>query len=52
LSREFTFKLGGYLAMDYSHITIPFKNKIFKVVNELALGFLTKKLPQVILISE
>ena len=27
LSREFTTKLGGYLALDYSHLLLPFQNK-------------------------
>lgn len=27
LSREFTAKLGGYLALDYTHLLIPFQKK-------------------------
>jgi len=27
LSREFNTKLGGYLALDYTHILLPFQNK-------------------------
>lgn len=34
LSREFTTKLDGYLAVDYTHFQLPFKNKYVKVPNE------------------
>lgn len=38
--------------MDYSHMYVPFKIIMFNVINELALGFLTEKLPQVNMINE
>lgn len=38
--------------MDYCHITIPFKNKMFKVFNEPFVKFITKKLPYVNLKDE
>ena len=38
--------------MEYSHISIPFKNIIFNIVNEHVIGFFTKKLPQVNIINE
>jgi len=34
LSREFTAKLGGYLALDYTHILLPFQNKQVNILNE------------------
>lgn len=34
LSREFTAKLGGYLALDYIHILLPHKDKYIKILNE------------------
>lgn len=46
LSRDFTSKLGGYLAMEYSHMKIPFKNKNFKIMNEAASSFHTEKIAQ------
>lgn len=46
LSREFTSKLGVYLAMNYSHMIISFKNKNFKILNEVASNFHTKKIAQ------
>lgn len=52
LSREFTFKLGGYIVIHYSHMSIPFHNRIFNVFNHPIIGFLTKKLPQVNMINE
>ena len=32
-SREFTIKLGGYLALDYTHLLLPFQNKKVKILN-------------------
>lgn len=46
LYREFNSKLDGYLAMDYSQMTIPFKNKNFKMMNEVASSFHTEKVAQ------
>jgi len=34
LSREFTTKLGGYLALYYSHLLLPFQEKHVKFLNE------------------
>jgi len=51
-SREFTFKLEGFLVMDYSHMYIYFKNRIFTIINEPIVGFLIEKLSQVNMINE
>lgn len=34
ISREFTTKLGGYLALDYTHLMLPYKDKYVKIPNE------------------
>lgn len=34
LSREFTTKLGGYLALDYTYLLLPFKKNYVKVLND------------------
>jgi len=34
LSREFIAKLGGYLALEYTHLLLPFQNKQVKILNE------------------
>lgn len=34
LSREFTTKLWGFLALDYTYLGIPFKNNRVKIINE------------------
>ena len=32
--REFIAKLGGYLALDYKHLLLPFQNNHVKIPNE------------------
>lgn len=34
LLREFTTKLGGYLALNYTHLLLPYKEKYVKIPNE------------------
>jgi len=34
LSKEFITNLGGYLALDYTHLLLPFQNKYVKIPNE------------------
>jgi len=33
-SRDLTTKLGGYLALYYTHLLLPFQNKQVKILNE------------------
>lgn len=35
LAREFTAKLGGYLAFDYTHLLLIHKDKYMKIPNEV-----------------
>lgn len=43
LSREFTVKIGGYLAMDYTHYLIPCRNKRVRLDNEKIFEFHVEK---------
>ena len=46
LSREFTAKLRGYLALDYNNILLPFQDKQVKILNEGTKSFHLKNITE------
>lgn len=45
LSKEFTTKLGGFLALDYTYLEIPFETNRVKIPNEGISHFNIKRIP-------
>lgn len=47
LSREFTTKIEGYLAMDYTHYLVPYGDKRIRLENEKIFNFHVEKKEEV-----